>query len=161
MVVSSLGRGTRSCHRQDAATTVAEETTKPSHAPHVTHTTRPLKSQFTELRTGLDSTNPYNPVPDKRMAEEGNFLSESTSSRLWAAGDREDGRLRASATTPPCRCPPTISSLVVVHRPRAGSSCSRVSMSPVSRWLGSLDFFRSSATAVGNGGERYHMTPTS
>ena len=43
------------------------------------------------LRTGLDSANPYNPVPEKGMAEEGNFLSESTSS---AVGSR---RSRAAA----------------------------------------------------------------
>ena len=42
-------------------------------------------------RTGLDSANPYNPVPEKGMAEEGNFLSESTSS---AVGSR---RSRAAA----------------------------------------------------------------
>ena len=43
------------------------------------------------VRGALDSANPYNPVPEKRMAEEGNFLSESTSS---AVGSR---RSRAAA----------------------------------------------------------------
>ena len=94
----------------------------------------------TALRTGLDSAYPYNPVPEKRMAEEGNFLSESTSSavgsrrsRAAAFGDKTSDDIFASAGR---------------GRGRGALEVEGVLTS-------------SSATTVGNGGEQYHMTPTS
>ena len=92
------------------------------------------------IRTGLDSANPYNPVPEKGMAEEGNFLSESTSSavgsrrsRAAAFGDKTSDDIFASAGR---------------GRGRGALEVEGVLTS-------------SSATTVGNGGEQYHMTPTS
>jgi hypothetical protein len=62
------------------------------------------------LRTGLDSANPYNPVPDKRMPEKGKILSESTSSavgsrrsRAAAFGDNAPDDIFASAGRRPGR----------------------------------------------------------
>ena len=100
-----------------------------------------VKGDFrTKIRTGWDSANPYNPVPEKRMAEEGNFLSESTSS---AVGSR---RSRAAAFGDN-----TLDDIVASPGRRRGRAALEAEGVTTS----------SSATTVGNGGEQYHMTPTS